>query len=733
MCRTHQHAFSLLLLLPVAVWASAENWPPNAAQSAPSARGGTPVLTVGNDAACNYLATVGSNGLQQAIDAAAGDANGAGATLIRLANTGTYVNRRFFINDLADQSIEIVGGYSSCSATSPTGTTFFDRGTATPGPVFLIDAVAAGQVVTLQNLRVTGGDNGSGGGLELRNNNFLLLDDVRVESNTATDGGGLSVADTDDGVSTTVWMLGATRLVSNQATNGGGLRCSGAGASVVLDTDVTINANSAVRGGGIRALSGCQVGSFASFPSGIFSNVATEDGGGAHLTGGARLTLIGGAGSFGFGDASRRTTLDGNTAERSGGGIYASDAGTRVSALDSWIVANSADADDDGIGEGGAVRLWSGARLAMDRTLAGAACHDPLRCSRLGGNSAASGGAVYATGNDVEIDLRQTWIESNSASNLATAMLISNGGGDLGRPGRLLMEGNMIVGHDTSTTSSGGLQGVVDLQSNTRATIAFTTFASNLTSSNGRNIIMFNDVDLDLYTSILWETSGQALRAIWDADTRGSVDCLLTFDDANLPPGAFGILGDNPQLDLNYLLTGASPAIDYCDSAVYSPSETDILGTARGNDTVGAPNILGPFDLGAHEFTGTLDGGAVRFTTPIVQVTEDHGTLTIPVERVGASEGVLEVLVFTLDGTALQGPDYLEFDETVTWLSGDSANRLVSVPIVDDALAEGPEHFTVNLLLIDGAGTIGTPATLSVTIFDNEQGIFADGFEARLP
>jgi predicted outer membrane repeat protein len=265
------------------------------------------------------------------------------------------------------------------------------------------------------------------------------------------------------------------------AENGGGLHCGGGAGIVAVDALVTVSLNSATDNGGGFYADQCQVFSFASLPGGIWGNNAGENGGGGYVAGGAAFTMIGGEGGFGFGDADSLGTLDNNRADTSGGGVYVINAGSSVEITDSQLSFNFADADQDDSGEGGGIRLTAGTSLTMDRTLPGRSCAVSDQCSSLVGNGAQRGGGIYASGNGVSVDIRQTYITLNEADGVATGVFVSNNGGDPAQPGTLYMEGNVIADNPTSTTDTFGLQGVVDLQSNTQATIANTTFANNLT------------------------------------------------------------------------------------------------------------------------------------------------------------------------------------------------------------------------------------------------------------
>lgn len=694
--------------------------------------GGIPVIRVGNDPDCDYTASTTSHGLQLAMDAAAIDANGADLTEIRVADTGNYLGRRYFLNDAfgGDQTVDIIGGYATCASASPSGNTVLDRAGGS-GPVIAIDPAASPQTVTLVNLTIQGAEGtGPAGGVQVGDNNDLVLDDTTVQANTGDRGGGIRFVAGAGGASALV--VGNSRIRSNTAlTSGGGIYCSGANATVILDGAAAVNNNTSnFDGGGFHADAGCTLVSLSSFPAGIFGNLAIGNGGGGTVTSGASATLFGGS-VFGLGNADATTLLDLNQANNAGGGFHITGAGSLVDVQNAWVSGNVADADENEIGSGGAALVLDGAEFRTRRTLAGDDCADPVRCTRVNNNFGRFGGGIFAAGDGTRVDMRQTWIEANQAPVVGSAVMITNNGGDPAMPAELFMEGNMIVNNPTSN------QGTVDLQLNTTATIAFTTFADNLIDAGGTNIILFEDVELGVYSSILWESTGLGIHATngWEGPNSGIVDCLITFQTSGLPPASSFVTNGDPLFTApgpegDYRLGPGSPAIDYCDTAFYNPVEEDIEGMPRGFDVPSMPNILGPMDLGAHEYASTIAGGTVQFRASIVEAVEDIGTKVIEITRTGGSEGPASYLLETVDGTAVAGTDYTAVSQALDWADGETGPRIVEIPIIDNAVAEPDRQFRVQLARAGGAAEAGAPANLLVVIIDNDgDWLFSDGFE----
>ena len=71
------------------------------------------------------------------------------------------------------------------------------------------------------------------------------------------------------------------------------------------------------------------------------------------------------------------------------------------------------------------------------------------------------------------------------------------------------------------------------------------------------------------------------------------------------------------------------------------------------------------------------------------------------------------------NGTATAGSDYTAVNQTVNFADGDTANKTVAIPILDDTLFEGTRP-SIALSNPTGGATLGSPATAVLTITDNE-------------
>ena len=114
--------------------------------------------------------------------------------------------------------------------------------------------------------------------------------------------------------------------------------------------------------------------------------------------------------------------------------------------------------------------------------------------------------------------------------------------------------------------------------------------------------------------------------------------------------------------------------------------------------------------------------GALQFTATSYSTTEATGMVTVTVQRVGGSAGMITVNYATQNGTAIAGADYTATSGTLVWANGDTTNKTINVPITNDGIVEGQETFNVVLSSPGGAvgAFIGAPATAAVNILPPE-------------
>jgi len=102
-----------------------------------------------------------------------------------------------------------------------------------------------------------------------------------------------------------------------------------------------------------------------------------------------------------------------------------------------------------------------------------------------------------------------------------------------------------------------------------------------------------------------------------------------------------------------------------------------------------------------------------------VSVSETAGTVTIPVVRIGGSDGAVSLNYTIVNASALAGSDYTLTGSEVVFLPGQTEASIV-VPILNDGLDEGIETFNVATDQTTGGAIVGQPRTATITILDDD-------------
>src|SRR5262249_54443704 len=113
-------------------------------------------------------------------------------------------------------------------------------------------------------------------------------------------------------------------------------------------------------------------------------------------------------------------------------------------------------------------------------------------------------------------------------------------------------------------------------------------------------------------------------------------------------------------------------------------------------------------------------GGTLQLSTATYSVAENGGSTTITVTRTGGSTGSVGVTLATSNGTATSGSDYTAVTQIVSFASGDTTNKTVTIPILDDSIFEGNETVNITLSNATGGAAVGPTSAAVLTITDNE-------------
>ena len=118
--------------------------------------------------------------------------------------------------------------------------------------------------------------------------------------------------------------------------------------------------------------------------------------------------------------------------------------------------------------------------------------------------------------------------------------------------------------------------------------------------------------------------------------------------------------------------------------------------------------------------------GTLSISPATISVNEDGGTATFTVTRTDGSDGTVTVDFATADGTATAGSDYTVQTGTLSFADG-VTSQTITVPILDDAIDEDDETFTVAISNATGGASLGTTTTATATILDDDNAVPVPG------
>lgn len=150
----------------------------------------------------------------------------------------------------------------------------------------------------------------------------------------------------------------------------------------------------------------------------------------------------------------------------------------------------------------------------------------------------------------------------------------------------------------------------------------------------------------------------------------------------------------------------------------------------EGNEAFSAAlsGVTGGASLGPQPTAGATivdDDGEFSFSSASFSVNENTptGSMLVGIRRLKGTNAVASVVLSSTNLTAIDGVDYRGVTNVVVTFQPGQTLRSIAVQVLDDALGEGNE--LVALALADPVGgSLGAPATATLTIVDNE---FAPG------
>lgn len=555
-----------------------------------------------------------------------------------------------------------------------------NRTTSRGGALYAVDGQLA-----VENSAFFTNQAGFGGGAIFLDNGSATIGSAQMHNNRAGSdgqssglGGALAVVNARLALSNSV-------LESNRSGLDGGGVWSIAGQMAISDTRIADNySDSALgRGGGLFLI---QTGSAAALTMtrGTIVNNRADRGGGLYVDR-ARLTLI-------------ESVLRNNSATSEGGGLW----GRHT--LTATLSGGSVQSNTSG-GTGGGLRLLdmqteiigmqilsnTAAQLGGGLFIDGNG-HSTLTRVRVGHNRADQGGGLFNTN---PLTVTRAAFYANSATAI---------GGGVFNSGSARIS-NSTLSANAAGTGGGGLQNI-----SSDVTLDSVTIAQN----SGGGLRNTGGFVLVRRSIVATNSGGDCQQASGSLTSQGSnIDsddsCSLTA--AGDRPGVdprLGPLADNGGNTLTHDLRGGSPALDAIPP-----------GDCQATDQRGRPRPVGPgCDIGAFESEAIF----AAFTAATLDAYEETGAVTLSVALNRPTPVRLTLGLAAIGGTA-QPADYTLAANEIVIPVGQQRGTLTLTP-VDDALAEPSE--TLVLQLQPGAGARpGVPDTITVRLFDNDQGVVA--------
>jgi hypothetical protein len=301
------------------------------------------------------------------------------------------------------------------------------------------------------------------------------------------------------------------------------------------------------------------------------------------------------------------------------------------------------------------------------------------------------------------------------------------------------------------TTSSGSFVHGLAIQSDGKILAAgsFTMAGSgvtrrNLTRVQGDFFVTWKDGDaadktitLPIVDDVLDEPDETATLTLWPltggAHGGAITNATLTIVDNDVPPAftsgapANGIT--NSSYNHSFTATGTPSPVFNLASGTLPPglflqssgllTGTPTVAGVYNNITIAASNGVAPSASQTVSIT-ILSGGSLQFSSSTASVNEGAGSATVTVSRVNGSAGAATVNFSSFPtGSAFAGSDYIAVFGALNFAAGETS-KTITVPIINDIRDEPDETFIVALTSASGSASLGTPASLTVTIVDDD-------------
>lgn len=132
-----------------------------------------------------------------------------------------------------------------------------------------------------------------------------------------------------------------------------------------------------------------------------------------------------------------------------------------------------------------------------------------------------------------------------------------------------------------------------------------------------------------------------------------------------------------------------------------------VTGDTIGTDATATLNIL------------DYEQGTLQFASATFTVAENAGVASVSVSRTSGSNGTVTVNYATVNGSATSPAFFTAATGTLSFAEGE-LSKTISIPIIDNDLGQANKTFTINLSAVTGGALLGTQASTTVTIVNDD-------------
>ncbi len=207
-------------------------------------------------------------------------------------------------------------------------------------------------------------------------------------------------------------------------------------------------------------------------------------------------------------------------------------------------------------------------------------------------------------------------------------------------------------------------------------------------------------IDLPQGISNAFGNGGELLQIL---NSAGAIISQVNYDDAS--PWPLSPDGNGPSLEL------LNPNGTLNDGTNWAAA-TNLVGQSIGLDVFASPGTFNP-----------VIASNLTFDTETTIVNENDGTASVTINLSNASASIItvDVAILTNSGTATNGTEYTFANQTVTF-PANTTSQVISITLINDAVANGDKYFVLQLSNPTGANITGINQSI-VYILDDEVNI----------